>query len=49
MPTLVTLNQDHRSNEKVWKNMASRKLDVLLYAFSGEAESFQTGATGLCE
>ena len=28
MPTLVTLNQDHQSNEKVWKNMASRKLDV---------------------
>ena len=43
------LNQDHRSCEKVGKNMASRKLNVLLYAFTGEAETLQSGSSGICE
>ena len=44
-----TLNRDHRSCEKVEKNMVSRKLNVLLYAFTGEAETLQSGSSGICE
>ena len=29
--------------------MASRKLNVLLYAFTGEAETLQSGSSGICE
>ena len=29
--------------------MASRKLNVLLYAFTGEAETLQSGSSGMCE
>ena len=42
-------NQDHRSCEKVGKNMASRKFNVLLYAFTGKAETLQSGSSGICE
>ena len=41
--------QDHRSCEKVGKNMASRKLNVLLYAFTGEAETLPSGLAGVSE
>ena len=29
--------------------MASRKLNVLLYTLTGEAESLQSGSSGVCE
>ena len=29
--------------------MASEKLNVLLYAFTGEAETYQSGSLGICE
>ena len=29
--------------------MASRKLNVLLYAFTGKAETLQNGSSGICE
>ena len=29
--------------------MASRKFNVLLYAFTGEAEILQSGSSGICE
>ena len=43
------LNQDHKSCEKVGKIMASRKLNVLLYAFTGKAETLHSGYSGICE
>ena len=35
--------------EKAGKNMASRKLNILLYAFTGKAETLQNGLSGICE
>ena len=43
------LNQDHRSCEKVMKNMVLKMLNVLLYAFTGKAETLQSGSSGVCE
>ena len=42
-------DQDHRSCEKVGKNMTSKKLNVLLYAFPGEAETLQNASSGIFE
>ena len=43
------LDQDHRSCEKVGKKRASRKLNVLLYTFTGKADTLRNGSSGICE
>ena len=42
-------NQDHRDCEKVRKNMVSRKMNVLVYAFTDKAETLQSSSSGICE
>ena len=37
------------ASKKFGENMASRKLNVLLHAFTGEAETLQSGSSGICK
>ena len=52
---LQTCNRERgfksRSQElwKSWENMAFRKLNVLLYAFTGKAETLRNGSSGICK
>ena len=43
------LHQDDRSCEKVGKNMASSKVNVLIYAINDKAETLQNGLSMICE